>query len=248
MISVIDDIASQTNLLALNASIEAARAGEHGRGFAVVAGEVTKLAERTTKATKEISMSIGKARRETLDAVTALSEGITLAEGGMETTRQVGALFRSVTVASRELGGVVTQIATAALQQTSFNVPVAASLQQISKISEVSAEDAQRSAVALAELAVVAADLQKLGNQFQFKREKPEEKVEEPAASRGWLRKSDAQKGDKGSGRATNGLVLAARNPLRPGVAKIHARLLPPEPDSESQCRGPSASSAGTRA
>jgi methyl-accepting chemotaxis protein len=246
VVNVIDDIASQTNLLALNAAIEAARAGTQGRGFAVVAGEVTKLAERTTKATKEIALMIGKIQSETKNAVEAMTAGTNQAESGVAASRRAGDFLHSIIEASQELGGMVAHIATAAAEQIKANEHIAVSLEQISKVTRESAEGAQRSAGAVGELSGLAAELQNLVNHFHAQREPQRQLANDVADLPEWKGATEAHR-VRGNGQVAKGLAFAARAGARPGVAKIHARLLDSGTKPEAPGPGPSTASAGTR-
>ncbi|MBX3043313.1 MAG: methyl-accepting chemotaxis protein [Candidatus Kapabacteria bacterium] len=58
IVTTINKISEQTNLLSLNAAIEAEKAGDFGKGFAVVAREISRLADQTAIATKDIEYMV----------------------------------------------------------------------------------------------------------------------------------------------------------------------------------------------
>jgi methyl-accepting chemotaxis protein len=167
IISVIDDIADQTNLLALNAAIEAARAGEQGRGFAVVADEVRKLAERTTKATKEIAGMIKKIQTDTAGAVSGMEEGTGEVEKGKKLADRAGASLQEIVGVSQKVTDMVTQIAAASEQQSSASEQISKNVEGISKVTGETAQGTQQIARAAEDLNRLTEKLQELVSRFK---------------------------------------------------------------------------------
>jgi methyl-accepting chemotaxis protein len=167
IIGVIDDIADQTNLLALNAAIEAARAGEQGRGFAVVADEVRKLAERTGKATKEITDMIKGIQSDTKGAVTSMEQGINEVQQGRELANKAGESLTSIAGYAQKVMDMVQQMATAAEQQSAASEQIARNVEGIARVTKENATGVEQSAAAAEELNRQAEGMQKMVSRFK---------------------------------------------------------------------------------
>ncbi|HEB02275.1 MAG TPA: hypothetical protein ENI12_03485, partial [Nitrospirae bacterium] len=168
IIGVINDIADQTNLLALNAAIEAARAGEQGRGFAVVADEVRKLAERTSKATGEISQMITSMQDETGRAISSMDDSIKKVETGTDLSRQAGEALKKIMEHVSDLHAKVQQIAAATEEMSSTSDVITEDISSIAKAAHTTNSSALKTTGETEYLARLSDELKAITSHFKI--------------------------------------------------------------------------------
>ncbi|MFC1516450.1 methyl-accepting chemotaxis protein [Thermodesulfobacteriota bacterium] len=188
---VIKRIAGQTNLLALNATIEAASAGEAGKGFAVVANEIKELANQSAHAAEDIARRIEGVQVNTGEAVDVIVSISDIIKNIHESSLVITQSVEQQTLSANEISGNVQEantgtnniaaaiaeiangandMAKSAAEAAKGVSEVSANIQGVSEAAKDSSAGAQQVDVSAAELAKMAAEIQKMIGKFKIKR------------------------------------------------------------------------------
>ncbi|MBI3650514.1 MAG: PAS domain-containing methyl-accepting chemotaxis protein [Acidobacteria bacterium] len=146
VIDLIDEIATQTNLLSLNAAIEAAHAGQAGLGFSVVADEIRKLADRTGRATKDVSKLIRAIQEETAEALEAMGQGKERVTAGRQLAEHASQSLSEIAAAVKQSAELIEEISVASEEHARVTNDLANVMQSVSNITYETSASAHQTA------------------------------------------------------------------------------------------------------
>lgn len=136
MINLINDISEQTNLLSLNAAIEAARAGEYGRGFAVVANSIRGLAEKSSEATKDISMHIKEIGQSIANVVAIANSGSDIINRNIEHVKSTSNVFDEIFNAISQTNLLIEEMAGSILEHEKGSSEIVNAIEKINNSAQ----------------------------------------------------------------------------------------------------------------
>jgi len=167
VLDVIRALTKQTNLLALNAAIEAARAGDHGRGFSVVADEVRQLALRSAQSADQIREMIDGFTAESRGAVERMRASQSLSGETVDRINHATDTLRTIEKSVSQIHDQVTQIATAAEEQSHVSEEINQNVVRIVEAAQRSGTGVTQTTEASQELARLSENLRGLISQFK---------------------------------------------------------------------------------
>ncbi len=168
IVELINDIAEQTNILALNAAIQAAMAGEAGRGFAVVADEVTRLAERSSDATKQIEALVKTIQTDTNEAIISMEQSTSGVVAGAKIAEDAGAALSEIENVSAHLAELVQSITSATRQQANAASNISDTMNVIQEITTQTSEGTNQTAQSIGNLSDLANELKRSVSGFKL--------------------------------------------------------------------------------
>jgi twitching motility protein PilJ len=167
----------------VNAAIEAAGAGEAGLRFSIVADEIRKLAERSTKAARDIETLVQGIQMETQELTVVMEQGTREVEAGHRVTVEAGESLKQIAGVAQRSAALAEEISTATRQQVQGAEGVTTGVQAIAGVAVQTEQAVVIARKTTAELVRLADELRSNLSRFKLVEETAEESMEALAKS-----------------------------------------------------------------